>query len=367
LSQTKAYIADRIFTGSEWLTEHAVISCETIIQDIVPASHLSSNIPVQKVEGSFICPAFIDVQLYGAYGKLFAEYPDVDCLEAIKKYCEQGGAAFFMPTVATNTKEVFFKCIDAVKKYWQNNGKGVLGLHFEGPWINPAKRGAHIEALVHPPSLDEVKQLLNYGRGIIKMITLAPEICSPQIIDCILSYNIVIAAGHSNATYDKAIESFENGITTVTHLYNAMSPLQHRQPGLVGAAFEHAHVMASIIPDGHHVSYTAIRIAKKIMQERLFAITDAVTETTSGPYQHSLQGDKYEASGILSGSALTMAKAMQNLIDHAGVELEEAIRMCSLYPAKVLRMENSLGKIQKGYTTPLLTITQDLRKFILLK
>src|SRR5437868_7320124 len=127
-----------------------------------------------------------------------------------------------------------------------------------------------------------------YGKGVIKMITLAPEVCSDEVIDCILSHNVIISAGHSNATYPQAMRCFEKGITAVTHLYNAMSGLHHREPGLVGAGFDAMTVMASIIPDGHHASFAAIRIAKKIMGERLFAITDAVTETSEGYYEHQL-------------------------------------------------------------------------------
>lgn len=226
-----------------------------------------------------------------------------------------------------------------------------MGLHVEGPWINKEKRGAHDESFIHSPILSEVKQLLDYGKGIIKMITLAPEVCSKEIIDFILSNNIIISAGHSNATYAEAIKGFENGITTVTHLFNAMSPLLHREPGLAGATMDHPSAMASIIPDGHHVDYAAIRIAKKVMQERLFVITDAVTETGTGYYQHQLstKKDKYEAGGILSGSSLTMVGALKNLVNHADVELGEALRMCSLYPARVMKMDGITGIIRKGY------------------
>jgi len=127
-----------------------------------------------------------------------------------------------------------------------------------------------------------------------------------------------------------------------------MSALQHRSPGLVGAVFNHPGVMASIVPDGYHVDFAAVKIAKKIMKERLFVITDAVTETSEGLYPHHLAGDKYESNGILSGSALTMMKSVKNLVQHCDIELDEAIRMCSLYPAQVLGLDN-LGKIEKGY------------------
>lgn len=337
-----------------------MITANGFITGVVPLSSLSSSQQVQQFDNCTLVPSFIDLQIYGAYGKLLSVYPETDSLVKLKEYCEKGGAAFCMPTAATNTKEVFFRCIDAVKEYWNKEGKGILGLHLEGPWINPIKRGAHIGSLIHPPTIEEAKELLEYGKGVIKIITLAPEVCSQEVIDLILSYNIVISAGHSNATYKEAMQGFDNGIKAVTHLYNAMSPLQHREPGLVGATMDHASVMSSIIPDGHHVDFSAIRIAKQVMKERLFVITDAVTETSRGDYQHYLAGDKYEAANILSGSALTMDKALQNLVNYVGVEMAEALRMCSLYPAKVIGLQNELGKIAEGYKASMTVLDQSL-------
>jgi N-acetylglucosamine-6-phosphate deacetylase len=177
-----------------------------------------------------------------------------------------------------------------------------------------------------------------------------------EVIKLIHSQGIVISAGHSNATYHEAMKGFNNGINAVTHLFNAMSPLQHREPGLVGAAMDHSEVMASIIPDGHHVDFAAIRIAKTVMAHRLFVITDAVTETAEGPYPHEMAGDKYEAGGILSGSALNMVQAFRNLVEKAGIEMEEALNMCSLYPSQVIRMEHELGRIRKGYLAKLVVL-----------
>jgi N-acetylglucosamine-6-phosphate deacetylase len=140
-----------------------------------------------------------------------------------------------------------------------------------------------------------------------------------------------------------------------------MSALHHREPGLVGATLDHAAVKASIIPDGHHVDYAAIRLAKKIMKERLFAITDAVTETETGPYRHQLNVDKYECNGVLSGSALSMHQAFLNLVNEVGIEVDEALRMCSLYPAQVLRCDNRYGKIAPGYVGQFLLLNKQLQ------
>lgn len=335
------YSADKIFTGKEWLTNHAVVVEDNRIKAIIPATETAHHFA-----NAFIAPAFIDLQIYGAGEKLFSVYPEKDALQRLVDYCRKGGAAYCMPTVATQPYQTFYKCIDAVKDYWNDGGTGVLGLHIEGPWISAAKKGAHIEECIHAPTTKQVKDLLEYGKDVIKIITLAPEVCSQKIIDLILSYNIIISAGHSNATYETATHAFNNGITTATHLYNAMSPLQHRSPGVVGAVLNHPTVMSSIIPDGHHVDFAAVSIAKQIMKERLFVITDAVTETTTGYYPHNFAGDKYDSNGILSGSALTMSKAVKNLVTHCDIELGEALRMCSLYPAQVMKMENEYGIIE---------------------
>jgi len=358
--QQKVYIADEIFTGEEWLTGYGVMIVDGKIIELIKENEIPASLPVERFENAMLVPAFIDLQIYGAYGKLLSVYPEADSLYKLNEYCRSGGAAWCMPTVATNTYEVFHRCIDAVREYWKMGGQGVLGLHLEGPWINPVRRGAHIESLIHTPSAEEVKALLEYGKDVIRIITLAPEICGPSLISYIASQEIIISAGHSNATYTEAKQGFSNGITTVTHLYNAMSPLQHRAPGLVGAAMDDDAVMASIIPDGHHVDYAAVRIAKQVMKDRLFVITDAVTETNKGAYPHQFAGDKYAASGILSGSALTMNKAVQRLTSFANVELGEALRMCSLYPAKVMKMEDRLGKIQRGYDAKMAVLNKDL-------
>ena len=192
------------------------------------------------------------------------------------------------------------------------------------------------------------------------MITIAPEVCSEEVIDLIQSYGVVISAGHSNANYDQAMKALDRGIPTITHLYNAMSALQHRAPGLVGAAFQHSAAKASVIPDGYHVDFAAIAIAKKIMGERLFAITDAVTETSEGGYPHQPDGDKYVSKGILSGSSLTMHQAFVNLVNKVGVSVEEAIRMCSLYPAQLMNLDEKFGKIAPGYSAQFVVLNDQL-------
>ena len=355
----RVVVADKLFTGEGWLQGHGLVLDKGSIQNILAPGSVPSNAEVFK--DAFIAPAFIDVQVYGAAEKLLAVEPTTETLQVMYDVFSKTGTALFQPTLATNTLDVFRKSIDAVRAYWKEGGKGVFGLHLEGPWLNELKRGAHVKELIHSPSMEEVKELLKYGEGVISMITIAPEVVSDEIIDYIRSKNIILSAGHSNATYEQATAVFDKGITTVTHLYNAMSGLQHRAPGLVGAVFNHKSVMSSVIPDGYHVDFAAIAIAKKMMGSRLFAITDAVTETREGYYRHHLAGDKYECNGVLSGSALSMYQAFLNLVEKLEIEVEEAHRMCSLYPAQVLKCEHQYGRIQKNAKAELVVLGKELQ------
>lgn len=355
-----AYIADRIFTGEEWLLKSAVLVEDGIIQSVVSKEGIPANVVINDYKDNILAPCFMDLQIYGAYGLLFGVNTSAKHLHAIYRYCKAGGAAYFQPTVATNSYAAIYECVDAVRDYWSEGGKGVIGLHVEGPWINKEKRGAHVEEFIHSPTVEQAKELLEYGKGVITMITLAPEVCSPEVINLITSYGVIVSAGHSNATSPQAINFFNAGINVATHLFNAMSPLQHRAPGLVGAIMDHSSVRASIVADGYHVDFTAVSIAKKVLQQRLFFITDAVTEINEGYYPHKLEGDKYVANGILSGSALTMAKSVKNAVKKAGIELSEALRMASLYPAEVVKMDNQLGRIAVGYKAEFVVLDSNL-------
>ncbi len=350
----------RIFTGQRWWRDASALIDGNTIKKV--STHITEKDASQvDLEAGSLIPAFIDLQLYGGNGKLFGEHPSVEALTATYEYCLHGGATRFMATVATNAPAVMDAAIEAVRSYQEQELPGLLGLHLEGPFINPVKRGAHIEKFIHSPTIDEVEQLLSKGKGIIKMMTLAPEECSEEVIKYLLEEDVIVSAGHTNATYQEAVRGFEYGISVATHLYNAMSPLQHRSPGMVGAILNHGTVMSSLVADGHHVDYAAIAIAKKIMGERLFLITDAVTENKEGYYQHRLDGDKYiVADGTLSGSSLTMLKAVRNCVEHAGISLEEALRMGSLYPARTMKLDKKFGKIESRYDAELLWLSEKM-------
>jgi N-acetylglucosamine-6-phosphate deacetylase len=251
--------------------------------------------------------------------------------------------------MATNSIENMIKGVEVVKSFIQQNNTGLMGIHLEGPYINPSKRGAHIEQHVKQPTLDEIKRFVDVADGAFKMMTLAPEQCTDEVIELLLKNNVVASAGHSNASYTKATSAFNKNISVATHLFNAMSPFMSREPGMVGAIFDHHSVCSSVVCDGIHVDYASIRISKQIMKERLFLITDAVTETT-GDYTHVLNKDHYVLpNGTLSGSALTMIQAVNNCIQQDICSEQEAYRMAGLYPGRVMSLQKELGKIEKGF------------------
>ncbi|NCU02625.1 MAG: N-acetylglucosamine-6-phosphate deacetylase [Chitinophagaceae bacterium] len=354
-----AFYNGTIFTGNESLNGKALLINGDKIIAVTDEASIPAGAKRHDLAGNTIAPAFIDLQLYGGNGKLFSQELSTAALQATDDYCVSGGCSRFLITMATNSIAVFLQGIDVVKTFLKENpGSGLMGVHLEGPYINPVKRGAHLPEHMKQPTVDEVKLLLNKAEGTVKMMTLAPEQCSEEVIQLLVDNNIVVSAGHSNATYKQATDGFTGGITAATHLFNAMSPLQGREPGMVGAVYDHATVHSSIVCDGFHTSWEAVRISKKIMQERLFLITDAVTETTEGAYRHLLKEGRYVLpDGTLSGSALTMMSAVNNCVQHAGISFDEALRMASLYPARVIGRDHLLGKLAQGYYADMLILS----------
>jgi N-acetylglucosamine-6-phosphate deacetylase len=219
-----AFTAEQIFTGQQMLGQYAVLVEQGRVVALVPQSKIPANYRRRKLDG-LLAPAFIDLQLYGGNGKLFSTELTVEALDATYESCLAGGCTQFMITMATNSMDKFVSGMEVVKKYWTGGGKGLLGLHLEGPYINPVKKGAHLAAFIKQPKVEEVQMLLKKGKGVIKMITLAPEQADAQIIDLLLKHQIVVSAGHSNASFAQACAGFSWGIRAATHLFNAMSPL----------------------------------------------------------------------------------------------------------------------------------------------
>jgi len=358
----KALVNAKIFDGDQFLEANSIMLDGQVIEGITDKI-FAHEIDAIDCKGHILCPGFVDLQVYGGGGSLFSNDLSVESLNKIADALVNNGTTSFFITLATNSTEVFKKAISIVK---QCSHPAVKGIHFEGPFINPKKRGAHLEKYIHPPSIEELKELLDSADGIIKMLTIAPEQCDKKVIDFLKRRNIVLSAGHSNATFEQANDGFNNGITTVTHLFNAMSPFHHRDIGLPGATFLSKNVYASIICDGIHTDYNAVKIAKALMGDRLFLITDAVEEATTGDYLHIKKEDRFVLpDGTLSGSALTMLNAVKNYMNHVDLNIEKALKMATLFPAKVGKITKA-GKLGKGNSADIICLTDQLElKFVM--
>lgn len=345
-----------IITGSQRLHGRALIIENDRIKDIVAEDNISDQAEIINCNGNYIAPGLIDLQIYGGGGLMFSDNPSPDALKKMADSLVASGTTSFLVTLATNSLDIFRKAIKVVK---ENPHPAVLGLHFEGPYLNRTKSGAHLKQFIKKAEVNEVSSLLAEADGCLKMITIAPELCSDEVIALLKENSVVISAGHSNATFAEAVDGFNKGVTTATHLFNAMSGLHHRDTGLPGAIFNSADVYSSVIADGIHIDYQALKISKKVMGERLFLITDAVEESR-GPYTHVRKTDRYTLDdGTLSGSMLTMLTAVKNCVLHAGIELDEALRMASVYPASVIRDDN-IGRIAIGSAADIIVFDKEL-------
>ncbi len=345
----KTYVADCIFDGENFKENVAVSIRNGKVTAVFPTQELPKGTSVTALKGTLVAPAFIDLQINGAGGLMFSSNPSVGALSEIYHYSRTGGATHFLATIPTNSLKLIQKAVEAVSAYWAEGLPGLLGLHLEGPFINPLKKGAHLEKFIKRPTLKDAQELVAAGKGTIKLITLAPECCPDEVIQYLLDQHILLSAGHSNASYKEALHGFSLGIGMCTHLYNAMSPLTHKDAGLVGAALD-CQVYAGIIADGVHVNSTAFNLASQLLNDRLFYVTDAVTEVHSSTYQYSLSGNHYVTpQGTLAGSCLKMNTAVANAIA-MGTQKGAALRSAATIPAKSMGWEHTWGKIAPGYS-----------------
>ena len=344
-----------IYSGYNIIHHHALLISDGRIEKIVPATQIPEGFEKVNVEGDNICPGLIDLQIYGAGGNLFSETPSADALEKIEQELLRQGCTSFYLTLATNTIQVFD---EAIRVFKEASPRVAMGLHLEGPFLNAKKRGAHPEALIVKADIPTLRHLLEGNEDVVGIITVAPELLEQDCLDYLVEKRLLITAGHTDATFHEASNAFDKGIKAATHLWNAMSPLHHRQAGVPGAIFNHKNVCASIVVDGIHVDYEVVKISKTQLGERLYLITDAVTGCESGIYQHVFNKDHYVLSdGTLSGSALTMLGAIRNCVEKVGIQLDEAIRMATTYPARLIE-RTDIGHLGEGAKANVLVFDQ---------
>jgi N-acetylglucosamine-6-phosphate deacetylase len=348
----------QIISEGSIVKNKAVLITGDKITAIVDEHAIPENTEKINLQGAFLAPGFIDLQIYGSGGKLFAGTPVVEALELMENDLLQQGTTGFFATIGTNTPAIFEQGIESAKIFREKCKGNFLGLHLEGPYLNPIKKGAHPENLIKKGTLAEVEKWIEMADGVIKMMTIAPELQDQEVINYLHDHGVILSSGHSNATYQQGKAFLNNPIPAVTHLFNAMPQMHHREPGYIPAIFEEKPY-TSVVADGIHVDFAMIRLAKRELGNKLFLITDAVTAVTEGAYHHRFTGDRYVMpDGTLSGSCLTMLKAVENCVKHVGIDLAEAVNMASLYPAQLASLTKK-GIIAAGFDADFIVFNEN--------
>lgn len=323
---------------------------------------------VLDLHGGYLLPGFVDTQVNGGGGVLFNDCPTADGVAAIAAAHARFGTTALLPTLISDSVEAVAAALDAVDDAIAQGVPGIVGVHIEGPFINPARKGIHSEARLRRLD-DAAMALLTRPRRGVVMLTIAPELAAPEQIVALARAGVIISAGHTDATYEEAIAGFDHGVRGVTHLYNAMTPLQHRAPGMVGAAFDRDDVYCGLIVDGVHVATPAVRLACRVKgPERLMLVTDAMPGVGNGGQPFMLDGRPIyvrdgmctDEAGTLAGSGLDMATALRNTLTMTGLPMEQVSQMASATPAAFLGLEGRIGRIAPGMAADFVALNADL-------
>ncbi|MFM7530247.1 MAG: N-acetylglucosamine-6-phosphate deacetylase, partial [Nodosilinea sp.] len=264
-----------LYTGHQQLQHHALVIEGDRIVRLIPASQLDSQIDQIDGRGLVAAAGFIDLQLNGCGGVMFNDAITPATLDTMHRTNLKSGTTSFLPTLITTDDAAMESAMALVQDYRQAYPDRVLGLHLEGPYLNPQRRGIHDPTHIRPADAAMVERIVAKGPGVVRLVTLAPEMVEQAVVQQLSGAGIVVSAGHSDATFEQALAGFDRGVTMATHLFNAMSPWLGRSPGLVGAVFSRPEVYAGMIADGHHVHYGSLRLAKAIKGNKLILVSDA--------------------------------------------------------------------------------------------
>ncbi len=343
-----------LFNGQKIEEKQAIIINNDTISSVISMNE-ACNLSLQTIDGNgaLATSGFIDIQLNGCGGVLLNTDISLSTLATMNKTNLMYGTTQYLPTLITSTEKDLHNTLMMMADFKEAEQEGILGLHLEGPFISIEKKGAHQAQYIRELDL-ETAQLLAKNSASIKVITIAPEHISQEVLDCLTDADITVSIGHTNATYEEV--NTKSGLTMATHLYNAMTPLGSREPGVVGYIFDQKP-HTGIIVDGIHASYPSVRIAHQQLKEKLFLVTDAVTPAGTDLTEFDMAGTQafvtdgkchYE-DGTIAGAAITMIDGVKNLINHVGLSREEALRMASLYPAQALKIDNEYGQLKENY------------------
>ncbi|MFH1803582.1 MAG: N-acetylglucosamine-6-phosphate deacetylase [Pseudomonadota bacterium] len=351
----------RIFDGEIFQDDKAVLIGGGKITGLCARDDIPAGTRTLDGGGHILAPGFIDVQVNGGGGVLLNDQTSVAGIRAMMAAHRQYGTTAMLPTLITDHREKMEQAIAAVTDAISQQVPGIVGIHLEGPYLNPARKGVHDANIIRPMEDDAIDLLSRLPNGRI-LVTMAPEKAAKGTIAKLTERGVLVCAGHTAGTYDDIQAALGEGLRGFTHLFNAMSPLAHREPGVAGAAMADDQSWCGLIVDGYHIHPAVVKIAVRAKARgKIMLVTDAMPTVGATDKSFVLGGEKIIASegrcsladGTLAGSDLDMMSAVKNTVAMAGVDLGEALRMASLYPAEFLRLDDKMGRIAPGHNADL--------------
>ncbi|MGR6433019.1 N-acetylglucosamine-6-phosphate deacetylase [Rhizobium sp. PAMB 3174] len=369
MTQTVAYQAARIFDGEQFHEDCALLVRGGRVAGIVPQSKIPADCRIIPA-GGLIVPGFVDLQVNGGGGVLFNNDPSVDGIQTICSAHAKYGTTALMVTLITDTPSVRDRALEAGRSASEAGVPGYLGLHLEGPHLSVARKGTHDPSLIRDMTADDLAALTSAaGTFGVAKTTIAPENVSADQVRALVAAGYHVSLGHTDCNAATAFAYVEAGATLVTHIFNAMSQLQNREPGLVGAALSAPELHCGLIADGHHVNWTttAVAMRAKVGPGRIFVVTDAMscigtdedTFTLNGRTIYRRDGRLTLADGTLAGADIDMLQCLRLVHDRLGLSLEEALRMVALYPARAIGADRK-GRLSEGADADFVVLTEDL-------
>jgi N-acetylglucosamine-6-phosphate deacetylase len=369
----RALTGARLFTGEAMLDGFALIIDGERIADLVPDDRIPQGAELVRCpQGSTLAPGFIDAQANGAGGVLFNDEPSEGAVLAIAKALRRSGGTGLLPTLITDDRAKMAKAAEAVIAASRIPGSGILGIHFEGPFISPNRPGVHNPQYIRPLDEEDITFLTGLPermpRGRV-LLTIAPEEVEDGVISRLAEAGIVISAGHTVASFERTRDAVGHGVRGFTHLFNAMPPINSRQPAVTTAALTDRETWCGIIVDGIHVHPAVLKMALSAKgADRFFLVTDAMPPVGTDATSFELYGQNIlrrdgrlvTEDGTLAGADIDMASAVRNCVHMLGLPLEEALAMASLHPAEFLRLDDRFGRLAQGYRADLVLLGQDL-------
>ena len=358
MTRSHAYLGADIFDGAARIGGHALLVEDGRVQAIVPEDAAPDAATVTRLNGGLICPGFVDLQVNGGGGVMFNDDPSTDVLRVMARAHARLGATAILPTLITDTARHTGAAIAAVEAAVVQAVPGILGLHLEGPHLSVARKGAHDAGLIRAMDPADLALLCDAAARLpVLKVTLAPETVTPDQIATLVAAGVIVSLGHSDAGFETCVAAAEAGASCVTHLFNAMSQLGNREPGLVGAALTCGGLSAGLIADGIHVHPASIRAAMtaKAGPGQVFLVSDAMSVAGSEQTEFTLNGRliRREAGrltledGTLAGADLDQLTAVRNLVGWGIADEAGALAMATSIPAEVIGVAG-YGRLTPG-------------------